>query len=218
MGGAFYDDAGVFERYREPRPAVSNPVELMEEPALRAELGSVEGRRVVDLGCGDAAIGRALLDAGCERYVGVDASTKMVDAARATLAGTSGEVVHGDIEAFSSPPDAFDLVLSRLALHYVEDLGAVLDSCRAGLAPGGRIVFTVAHPVVTSHDARATTDEPRTSWVVDEYFNRGPRRRQWLGGAVTWHHRTVEDYVAGLARAGFASPACANARRSVGAS
>jgi hypothetical protein len=57
-GGAFYDDAGVFERYRTPQRAVSDPTYVMEEPALLEELGSVEGLRVVDLGCGDAAVGR----------------------------------------------------------------------------------------------------------------------------------------------------------------
>lgn len=128
----------------------------------------------------------------------------MVRAARSTLDGTFGEVVQGDIEDFASPPGTFDLVVSRLALHYVEDLGGVLAACRACLAPGGRIVFTVVHPVITSHDARAATNELRTDWVVDDYFAAGPRRRDWMGGTVDWHHRTIEDYLAELGRAGFA--------------
>jgi SAM-dependent methyltransferase len=152
----------------------------------------------------DAALGRVLLDAGCRRYVGVDGSEAMVRAARATLDGTAGEVVRCDIEDFRPEPGAFDVVVSRLALHYVEDLAAVLEACRIGLARGGRLVFTVMHPVITSHDARATTEELRTDWIVDDYFARGPRQQDWLGGTVVWHHRTVEDYVAALARAGFA--------------
>jgi hypothetical protein len=35
--------------------------------------------------------------------------------------------------------------------------------------------LTVVHPVITSHDARASTDEFRGSWVVDDYFAAGPR-------------------------------------------
>lgn len=203
-GGTFYDDPGVFERYQEPQQAVSDPTEVMEEPALLAELGSAEGLRVVDLGCGDAAIGRVLLDAGCRRYVGVDGSENMAQAARSTLDGTPGEVMQGDIEDFQAPPDTFDLVISRLALHYVDDLGRVLSTCRACLSPGGRVVFTVVHPVITSHDARASTNELRTNWVVDDYFVGGPRQQDWLGGTVVWHHRTIEDYVTELGRAGFA--------------
>ena len=158
----------------------------------------------MDLGCGDAALGRRLLSAGCARYLAIDGSARMVEAARETLRGTAGEVERGDIEDFSAPPGAFDLVVSRMALHYVEDVARVLSACHACLAPGGRVVFTVVHPVITSHDARASTEELRADWVVDDYFAAGPRELDWLGAAVVWHHRTIEAYVAALQGAGFA--------------
>ena len=203
-GGAFYDLPGVLERYREPRPAdVTDPNHVMEEPALLEALGSAEGLRVVDLGCGDAALGRVLLRGGCARYLAIDGSERMVEVARETLRGTAGEVERGDIEDFSAPPGVFDLVVSRMALHYVEDVRAALAACHACLSPGGRIVFTVVHPVITSHDARASTEDLRAAWVVDDYFAGGPRELDWLGGAVVWHHRTIEDYVAALQDAGF---------------
>lgn len=201
-GGAFYDRRDVFERYRTRRSGSSQFV--MEEPAVLGELGSAQGLRVVDLGCGDAALGRALLKAGCERYVGVDASRRMVQAARQTLGGTRGEVVHGEIEAFSAPPDTFDLIVSRLALHYIEHVEPVLAAARACLSPGGRVIVTVLHPVITSHEPRASTEDLRTSWLVDDYFVTGPREERWLGETVVWHHRTIEQYVSALQRAGFA--------------
>jgi hypothetical protein len=64
-------------------------------------------------------------------------------------------------------------------------------------------VFTVVHPVITSHDARPSSQELRTDWLVDNYFVSGPRKQHWLNGEVVWHHRTIEDYVSGLSRAGF---------------
>jgi hypothetical protein len=65
------------------------------------------------------------------------------------------------------------------------------------------MAFTVVHPVVTSHDARASDEEQRASWLVDNYFDEGPREVDWLGERVVWHHRTVEGYVAAFGRAGF---------------
>jgi 2-polyprenyl-3-methyl-5-hydroxy-6-metoxy-1,4-benzoquinol methylase len=121
---------------------VSDPNLVMEEPALLDELGSVEGLRVADLGCGDAALGRVLLSGGCARYLAIDGSERMVAAARETLRGTAGEVERGDIEDFAAPTGAFDLVVSRMALHYVEDVERVLSACHSCLSPGGRIVFT----------------------------------------------------------------------------
>jgi SAM-dependent methyltransferase len=199
----FYDRPGVLERYRDATAGVSDPKDVMEEPALLEEIGDPRGLRVVDLGCGDAAIGRTLLAAGCARYLGLDASAQMVAAAQETLQGTAGEVVREDIAAFAASPGAFDLVISRLALHYLADLDGVLTAARACLSPGGRIVFSTVHPVMTSNDPREDPEALMTDWVVDGYFDAGPRDRRWLGDTVRWHHRTVEDHVTALRRAGF---------------
>ncbi|WP_236567985.1 class I SAM-dependent methyltransferase [Nocardiopsis sp. FR6] len=173
----------------------------MEEPALLGELEPVQGLEVLDLGCGDADLGRTLLRAGCGGYLGVDGSAAMVERARDLLRGTGGGVVRAYMEEFASVPERFDLVVSRTALHYVEDLTALLGSVRRWLRPGGRVVFTVPHPVLTCHDA--STGRPRQDWVVDAYFVPGPRERKWMGETVTWHHRTVEDHVRALHAAGF---------------
>jgi SAM-dependent methyltransferase len=203
-GGSFYDDLELFERYEGHRAWSLNPSVVMEGPALLEELGPVSGLRVLDLGCGNAEIGRELLNAGAARYLGLDGSTRMVEAARRVLEGTSGEAVVGDIEDLAAPAGSFELVLSRMALHYVADLGPVLRACRACLTSSGRLVFTVVHPVITSNDARESSAEPRESWVVDDYFNTGPRDQQWLGARTIWHHRTIENYVFELRDAGFA--------------
>ena len=149
-------------------------------------------------------IGRELLNAGAGSYRGIDGSSRMVQAARRTLSETIGEAVLCDIEDLAEPPESFELVLSRMALHYIADLGGTLRACHACLVPGGRLVFTVVHPVITSHDARQSSTEPRQNWIVDDYFIPGPREQQWLGSRTVWHHRTIEDYVTEMRSAGFA--------------
>jgi SAM-dependent methyltransferase len=203
-GGSFYDDSELFERYQQHRTWSLNPNVVMEAHALFEELGPVSGLRVLDLGCGDAEIGRELLNAGAAHYRGIDGSARMIEAARRILEGTTGEAVLCDIEDLAEPAESFDLVLSRMALHYVADLEGVLRACHACLAPGGRLVFTVVHPVITSHDARESSTEPRQNWIVDGYFVTGPRDQQWLGSRTVWHHRTIEDYVTEMRNAGFA--------------
>jgi SAM-dependent methyltransferase len=204
-GAAFYDDAGVHAAYvASVRQDPANAQRVMEEPALLDALGDVRGLRVLDLGCGDAALGRRLLEDGAREYVGVDGSERMVRAARTTLEGTSGRVVHGAIERFAGPPGAHDLVVSRLALHYVEDIDPPLAVCHAALAPGGRMVLTVVHPVMTAHAGSGDPGELLTQALVDDYFRPGPRDQRWLGGSVRWHHRPLEAYVAAFLRAGFA--------------
>ncbi|GAA3113091.1 methyltransferase [Streptosporangium carneum] len=204
-GSAFYDTPHVIERYLDHRHSgVSSPNHVMEEPTFLEELGTVRDLRVLDLGCGDATLGRALLAAGCRSYLGIDGSAEMVRAAAVNLAGSSGRVEKMDIEEFAAPSGTFDLIVSRLALHYVDDLTPVLSACWRSLSPGGRLLITVVHPVITSHEAHQSTREARTDWVVDDYFHTGARRRDWLGSTVTWYHRTIEDYVTALTRAHFA--------------
>ncbi|MEU6719418.1 class I SAM-dependent methyltransferase [Nonomuraea sp. NPDC046802] len=201
-GGSFYDEPQIVDRYLDHRHSrTSSPNYVMEEPALLSELGTVTGLRVLDLGCGDAAIGQTLLNAGCLSYLGLDGSAAMVKAGSTALQGTTGRVELTDIEDFSAPPSSFDLILSRLAFHYVEDDESVLAACYTCLSSGGRLIFTVVHPVLTSYDAE--TQGKRTNWIVDDYFLKGPRQRNWLGGTVTWFHRTIEDYVRALTTTGF---------------
>jgi SAM-dependent methyltransferase len=163
----------------------------MEEPALLDELGTVTGLRVLDLGCGDAAIGPALLNAGCHGYLGLDGSVAMVEAGNRALHGMSGRVELIDIEDFSAPPSSFVLIVSRLAFHYVEDLAPVLAACRASLTPGGRIVFTVVHPVLTSYDPGVRG--PRK-------LDRGRLFRSRGAGTelAGWHRHVVSPHYRGL--------------------
>lgn len=202
-GALFYDRPGVAERYGAHRHGgVSSPNFTMEEPALLAELGDVAGLDVLDLGCGDAALGAMLLRQGCTNYMGIDGSQEMVTRAEVTLQDTRGTAAVQNMEELSLPAGSVDLVVSRLALHYLEDLDAVLRACHAALRPGGRLCFSVLHPVITSSDAQPSPG-PRGSWTVDDYFFSGARERLWMGDTVTWFHRTVEQYVGGITGAGF---------------
>jgi len=202
-GGAFYDDPAVFATYRAHRRSPTNPNDLVEEPTFLELLGPVRGLRVLDLGCGDAAFGRRLLDQGCRSYVGVDASRNMVEAARRTLHGTPGVVRHDRIEDFSAEAGSLNVVVSRLALHYVDDLAAIVGHVHRMLVPGGRLVFSIEHPVITSCDRGWDQSGPRGSWLVDDYFLTGRRETHWLGARVVKYHRTIEDYVGLVQRADF---------------
>lgn len=202
-GGAFYDDDRVFATYMARRGQPTSPNDTIEEPAVREVLGPVAGLRVLDLGCGDGGFGRWLLEAGCSGYVGVEASRNMLRLAEQALASTPGSVLQCRIEEFAAEPASFDLVVSRLALHYVEDVAPVFRTAHQVLARGGRLVFTVEHPVITSCDRAWQGRGWRTDWLVDDYFVTGRRETCWLGGRVVKFHRTVEDYVCQVQAAGF---------------
>jgi SAM-dependent methyltransferase len=203
-GIAFYDEPAIHERYTTARAATDEPNSTLEEPFVLQFLGPVSGCAVLDLGCGDAAIGPRLLAAGADSYTGVDGSHRMVDRARATLEGTPGSVDHGNLDTWQPSAEAvFDVVLSRMALHYVADLGRLMHEIRRSCRPGGRLVFSVEHPVVTcSYDGDWGEDAPYR-WRVHRYYQEGPRDCPWLGALVRKYHRTFETYLTLLTSNGF---------------
>ncbi len=202
-GPDFYDNDDVFKIYMAHRDRLDSPNETLEKPVLLELLGSLSGKRILDLGCGDAAIGSEALQQGCVAYVGIEGSHNMVALAHQNLAGTRGQVIQADLETWQVSGEAFDLVISRLVFHYLAGLDSVLIKAHQALVSSGRIVFSVEHPVITSSDRAWQGQGLRQDWIVDNYFESGKRVTQWLGGQVIKVHRTLEDYYLALQRAGF---------------
>jgi SAM-dependent methyltransferase len=127
----------------------------------------------------------------------------MAAVGKQTLVDTTGEIILQTIENWTYPQATFDLVIARLSLHYIANLAPVFTKIFHTLAPPGRFVFSVEHPVITSCDQGWTSGTPRQGWLVDNYFTTGERVTHWLGGTVKKYHRTVEDYFHLLQQAGF---------------
>lgn len=96
------------------------------------------GDRVLDIGCGPAAI---LPYLGAVAYVGYDPNPDHVARAQAAYAGR-GRFVVGDASQVEAVDGSFDLVLCLGLLHHLDDDAVVSLAAiaRAKLAPGGRFV------------------------------------------------------------------------------
>lgn len=100
-----YADAAAYLEHR---------AELIVGLGPRLEMGD----EVLDLACGDAGLGDALLRRGL-RYRGVDATPEMVDAARARLGGRASIDV-GDLNAYAPPVPVAATTVFR-AIYYARD-------------------------------------------------------------------------------------------------
>ncbi|MBN2304200.1 MAG: class I SAM-dependent methyltransferase [Anaerolineae bacterium] len=118
-----------------------------ERPATLALLPEVAGQHVLDAGCGPGWYAAWMLDRGAD-VVALDASPTMIALAQKRTGGR-GEFHRADM---SQPLDflageSFDLVLSALAIHYVPDAAPLFAEFARVLKPGGRFVFSTAHPM-----------------------------------------------------------------------
>lgn len=135
--GEFYDHDDVLTRYLKHRSRPDNPNDAIERPIFLELVGNVGGLDIVDLGCGDAAFGREALDSGASSFNGIEVSQRMVDLARKQLGHPAASIEHLAIEQWLPPMAEADLVTSRLALQYVEDLSEVFRKVSVALRPGG---------------------------------------------------------------------------------
>ena len=116
-------------------------------PAILDLAGEVAGRRILDVGCASGAVLEALHDRGAT-VTGIDSSAEMVRLARHRL-GDGADLHLADVGSPLPCPDgAFDDVIASLVLHYLEDWTAPLAELRRVLAPGGRLIVAVNHPLL----------------------------------------------------------------------
>ncbi|MGI8535549.1 MAG: class I SAM-dependent methyltransferase [Mycobacteriales bacterium] len=168
-------------------------------------LGDVVGKDALELGCGAAQGARWLVAAGAQ-VTAFDVSAGQLLQAR-RLDARSGvavpRLVQADAQHLPFRSAAFDLVLSAFgAIPFVADSARTLREVARVLRPGGRLVFSVTHPV-----RWVFPDDPGPAGLTvrQSYFDRTPYVEVDGRGEATYveHHRTLGDRVRELVAAGL---------------
>jgi ubiquinone/menaquinone biosynthesis C-methylase UbiE len=201
-----YDNDEFFTGYSRLPRSVAGLEGAPEWPALQALLPDLRGRQVLDLGCGFGWFCRWAREQGALHIEGIDVSEKMLARARATTADATIIYVRADLERLALRASSFDVVYSSLALHYIVDLERLLSEVYQTLVPGGSLVFSVEHPIVTAPalPGWSTDGAGRKIWPISGYLDEGPRSTDWLTKGVIKQHRTLATYINLLLRLGFA--------------
>jgi SAM-dependent methyltransferase len=201
-----YDNPEFFAGYSRLGRSVDGLDGAAEWPALRAMLPAMDGIKVVDLGCGFGWFCRWAREHGAAHVLGLDVSENMLARARSATPDRAIDYAIADLERFDLPAGSFGLAYSSLALHYVEGLDRLLDTVHRALVSGGRLVFSVEHPIYTapSNPGWETDAAGGKRWPVDGYLLEGPRSTDWLTKGVIKQHRTIGHYLNALLQHGFA--------------
>jgi ubiquinone/menaquinone biosynthesis C-methylase UbiE len=167
-------------------------------------LGSVRGKRVLEIGCGAAQCARWLTKQGA-RAVAFDISVEQLQVGKALdrKTGTAVRTVAADATAIPFADETFDLACSAFgALPFVADAEAALREIARTLKPQGLLVFSVTHPIRWS-----MPDDPTTAGlrITQSYFDRTPYVEVDDHGVAIYaeHHRTTGDWIRAITGAGF---------------
>ena len=191
--GEFLGDAGF----------VWGPEGLTEAEA--GVLGPLAGRDVLEVGSGAGQCSRWVRTQG-GRAFGLDLSHRQLQHSRRIDQDTGVAVpsVRGTATELPFADDSFDVVFSSFgALQFVSDIQAAVAETARVLRRGGRYAFSITHPTRWMFP-----DDPGEAGLVasQSYWDRTPYVEvDDASGRVAYveHHRTLGDWVALLAGAGF---------------
>jgi len=232
---------GFFPKKRVPRNAAGNPKEKGWDgvagwydklvgadgsdyhqnvilPAAMDLLTVREGEAVLDLCCGQGVLVRHLLAAGAGRVLGVDASGKLIGAARQRYGGEKkAAFLRADACAPGDWADgSFDAAACLMAVHDVPDVDGLMRNIAAALKPGGRAAIVMMHPCFR------IPKESHWGWDADQkvQYRRldrygkaleiGIQTRPGLGTdeGTIFYHRPLADLISAMGEASLGVTKC----------
>lgn len=202
-----YDNETFFAGYKKIRENEANANNLFEIPALFSMMPDLKGKKVLDLGCGFGEHCRQFVDRGAEKVVGIDISEKMLEVAKVENGDPKITYLNMPMEDIDGLQETFDIVISSLAFHYVEDFEGVIKKIHSLLKESGIFIFSQENPLCTCHSGgdRWTRDENGNKLHLNlaDYGVEGERKTVWFVDDVKKYHRTFSTIVNALIEAGF---------------
>jgi SAM-dependent methyltransferase len=161
--------------------------------------------RILDIGCGEGQVARALADAGsggrAPVVVGLDPSYLQIRNALAEPhAGVS--YLQGGGERLPFPDAVFDGAFCCLSIEHADDPDAVLAEAARVLVPGGRFLLLINHPIHQGPDSGFIDDRI----LGERYWRVGPYLRESViveevdaDVSIPFSHRPLHRYINPLA-------------------
>lgn len=170
--------------------AIESRRQVTDQAILLAILAR-QPERVLDLGCGEGWLLRALTSRGIEA-IGVDGDGSLVEAARAAGSTAVYQASYAELaDAKVEVGHDYPLICANFALLH-QDIIPLLAAMQALLAPGGALLIQTLHP-----------------WsVASGEYQDGWRSESFAGFAghwqpMPWYYRTLSSWLRALDMAGL---------------
>lgn len=202
-----YDQESFFSQYAEMERSKFGLKAAGEWHIFKELLPDFTNKSVLDLGCGYGWHCLYAGEHGANQVIGINISQKMLEVAREKAKDFSTiSYEQKAMEDVEFEENQFDVVISSLAFHYVEDFSSLIEKIAKWMKDGGHFIISVEHPIFTSREIQDwiynEKNEPKY-WAVDHYHQEDLRQTNFLGENVIKYHRTVSTYINSLIENSF---------------
>lgn len=177
-----------------------------EEQMLPLAAEHLAGSSVVlDIGCGEGQVSRLAVRGGARAVVGVDPTWAQVVEARAR--GGGPVYVRAGARALPFRDGAFDAIVACLVFEHIVDVDDAIAEVARVLAPGGRFLFFLNHPLLQTPNSGWIDDQmldpPEQYWRIGPYLEESVMVEEVAKDVfLPYVHRPLSRYVNALARNG----------------
>lgn len=203
----------AYESFTEAEESYSYTIEW---PCIKKILPNLQGKRILDLGCGTGRFDFLFEKENPISILGLDISEEMLDIAKEKAANRNSKVefIKGDISNFNTYIDErFDFIFSSTVLHYISDLKGLFNNIYNALNEKGSCIVSVMNPVYTAQypidkNGKFPSDD---EWIV-RYLDKSKRAyiQPWIeyndkikDFLSTSYHHTFGDYLNAIISAGL---------------
>lgn len=179
-------------------------------PYMLEKLGDVQGKKILDLGCGEGGYSRELAKRDAD-VVAVDCSELSINYSKEqseTNGLTIQHFVRNSNDLYGIDDNIFDIVLCSMMLMDCEDFEGTIKEVVRVLKPSGKLFASVLHPCFNGNYSDGIGRQGEgidRQVVVKNYFLPSHWEAPLPSGntSVIWRHRTLEDYVKVFIKSGL---------------
>lgn len=184
--------------------------DLIEIPTIRSMLPDLKDKRILELGCGYGDNCAYFSECKAKYVLGTDISEHMISIAKERHSKSNCKFQILAMEDISSIPDKFDLVISSLAFHYVEDFEKLLKDIHKLLKEDGLLIFSQEHPIGTGtilneacNDSDFINLGNKNYYLISDYNINGKRIVDWNDCKVVKYHRNFSYIINTLQKCNY---------------
>ena len=194
------------------RLAPSSLSDYTARPYVFKACGKLNGRSVLDIGCGEGYCARKLKRLGAGDYLGIDMSAKMIEVAKSQEATDLLGIEYRVCNVVEFVPERqFDICIAVFLFNYlrVSEMRHVFSMIYETLPTQGRFIFCVPHPSFTFINTKKSPpfyfDSTGKNYFsdVDQQFEGEIWKRNGESLHVQYVHKKFSDYFECLKTSGF---------------